>query len=328
LRELTLSALRNDVVSSEQAWVAVAPDGRVVLTATRSPDDTNIFEMVDTTGATIARLGPVGAGPGELTRPMFFDVSDEGVLVVWDASTGRITTYAPDGALIASRQINQVLVPQALVRDSLDIRDADPRGPLVRRPVTGGRAREVVLTTAPAFDSVFPVKTMGGILGRGAISYAAGAGRIAFGHFLTYRILLFSDDGAYLGSLGRALPPQFPSAERIAADSLSLLKQPSISPASLARRLREARERPIPYFSLRALHFDGKGRLWVFRQQDSSAVADLFADTTLLGSVPINCPGFQGMSADIRNDWLAIACRTADEKSLSGATLKLFRIEG
>lgn len=329
LRELPLPALAPDAIGSEQAWLAVAPDGRVVFVATPSPDDTNLLHIVDSTGATIARLGPRGAGPGELTQPWFFDFADGGDLVAWDMSTGRVTTYAPDGTFLASRQIGLVQMPRALVGDSFDVTDgADPRAPYVRQPLGGGRTRDLVRTTTAVFDSVFPVRTAGGVQSRGMIAYAAHQGRIAFGHILSYRILLFDDQGWYLGSVGRSLPPQFPSAEQITAESLSLLKQPSVSPASLGWRLREARTRPIVFFRARALHFDSRGRLWVIRQQDGSAVADVYADTTLLGSIPIVCLGFQADAADIRDAWLAMACRTDDATSPSGATLRLFRIEG
>jgi len=323
---VALPALPPDAAANLGIAVAVGPDGRMAFTATRSPDDSHMLHLADSTGATIARVGPRGEGPGELMLPGFFDFADDGTLLVWDGGTGRITIYASDGTVVSSRQIGQVSAPTALIGDSLDIRAADPNEPFVRQPLSEGRTRELVHPTRLEFDSVFPVASGGGIQSRGMIPYAAGGGRIAFGHPTRNQILVFDDQGRYLGSVGRALPPQFPTAEQLAAESLSLTRQPSVSPAARAGLLQRARTRPIRHLGLRSLHFDGRGRLWVIRAQDGSAVADVYAELALIGTVPLDCPGFSANGSDIRGEWLAMVCRNPDENAPSDATLRLFRI--
>jgi hypothetical protein len=206
--------------------------------------------------------------------PMFFAFPSDTSVVAWDMGTGRVTLFRTTGPMLTSLETGMVQSPRALVGDSIDFFDVSrPESPFVRRPIGGGRVRELVQSTHPVFDSVFPVREMGGIQGRGMIPYAAGAGRVAVGNIRTYRLLLYDATGAYRGSMGRSVPPQYRTPEQIVAESLSLLQQPSVSPVGRNRMLRRSRETPITFF--RELRFDDQGRLWVIRPENGSAVADL-----------------------------------------------------
>jgi hypothetical protein len=76
----------------------------------------------------------------------------------------------------------------------------------------------------------------------------------------------------------------------------------------------------------RELRFDGAGRLWIVRPEDGSAVADMYADTLLLGTIPLNCPGYASSGMDVAGTWLALSCRSTEPDAPSDGTIRLFRI--
>ena len=157
------------------------------------------------------------------------------------------------------------------------------------------------------------------------IIYASNPNRVAIGNAQQYRILLFDAVGNYLGPIGQQVPLQCPSVEQIEAESLSLLKQP-ISAARRTALLDQSRTTPRMFF--RELRFDGEGRLWVIRPGGGSAVADVFADTILLGTIPLSCPGYASRGMDVSDRWLVLSCRNLDPNAPSDGTIRLFRIEG
>jgi hypothetical protein len=240
---------------------------------------------------------------------------------------GVVTVFSPLGGVLASHHPGEAQVPKELVGDSLDFRDqrrAD--APMVRQSVGGGRPRTLVRGTDQRVDSLFPVRRMEGATTRGFISYAAGGGRIAIGDGKRYAILVYDASGRFIGIAGRSLPVQVPTAEQAVAESLSMLNQPSISPARRASRMREYRERPVSYF--REIRFDDHRRLWVFRPERDGVVADVYADTTLLGSIPLACPGFEPAGVGMRYGWVVLSCRNLDPDAPSDGTFRLFRVEG
>lgn len=325
LREIPLDHLAADAVANIGTRVVLGPGGRMAFVPAPTPDDAFLTQIVDSTGRLVAKLGRFGSGPGELRMPWMVGFDSDSSLVIYDLGLRRIAVYSVSGVLLASLNPGMQM-PLAMVGDSLDFRDAArPNAPYTRRPLMGRHERILIPGREPVMDSLFPVITRGGVQGRGKIAYAAGAGRIALGHAISYHILLYDDSGRYLGHLGRSLPPQFPSAEQLAAESLSTLKLP-ISPARRARLLRESREQPIIFFW--ELRFDEQGRLWVLRSENGSAMADVYADTRLLGSIAVDCPGFNGQGWDVNFGWLVLSCRHTDPDAPSDGTFRLFRIEG
>lgn len=95
-----------------------------------------------------------------------------------------------------------------------------------------------------------------------------------------------------------------------------------------ARRRAEllVRFRTPPRMFFRELRFDGAGRLWIVRPEDGSAVADVGADTVLLGTIPLNCPGYASSGMDVAGTWLALSCRSTEPDAPSDGTIRLFRI--
>lgn len=325
VRSVPLDELDPALVPGLGRAVAVGPAGQLAFVPAGAPGDDFLLNITDSTGRTVSRFGREGSGPGELRMPMFLAFTRDTALVVWDMSLLRVSSYSASGALLDSFD-QGVSRPSAAVIDSIDVIDAArPTAPIARRPLRGGRARDLIDMSDRQIDSLFPVMNRGGVQSRGVIAYATGAGRIALGHGIGYHILIFDDLGRVIGSTGRSVPPQFPSAEQLAAESLSTLRLP-ISPARRAQLLRESRERPMVFF--RELRFDEVGRLWVVRPQDGSAVADVYADTELLGSIPLDCPDFQGSGMDLSFGWLVLSCRNTDPDAPSDGTFKLFRIEG
>lgn len=326
VRQVELPALDANTVRGPGGRVAVGPDGKIAYLPVEAPDHDFVLQIVDSTGAQVGLIGRRGKGPGELTSPMFFEFESDSSLVVWDMSTGRVTAFAMDGRVLAAMHPGELQSPQALVGDSLDYRDVrQPEAPMLRRSIRGGSSRRIGGTGA-AFDSLFPIRDIGGVVTRGFLSYASGTARMAFGQGHRYQILLYDATGRYLGTAGRSLPLQYPTAERIAQESLSLLQQPSVSPARRGAMIRAARERPITFF--REIRFDDSGRLWVFRTDRGGAVADIYADTVLVGSIPLDCPGFEGSGVGLGFGWLVLSCRNLDPDAPSDGIFRLFRIEG
>jgi hypothetical protein len=62
-------------------------------------------------------------------------------------------------------------------------------------------------------------------------------------------------------------------------------RAPPVTAEDIAALARE----PMPYFGKAPFFVDGMGRLWVFGTARDSTVADVFADSTYLGSVTFPC---------------------------------------
>lgn len=327
IRPVPLTRLDPHAIARVGAAVAVSTQGSLAFAATPSTAFREKVEILDSTGALIGRVGPEGAGPGELIAPLFLAFTQDSSLLVWDMGTARVTLFLASGAVRQSLEPGQFQFPLALIGDSLDLREVSrPEAPIVRRPFAPGQARELVRLTDPMVDSLFPVQSGGGIQSRGPIAYAAGAGRIALGSIVSYELLLFASSGQLLGKMGRRLPPQYPTPDQITAESLALSRQPAITPARRAAMLRRSRETPLLPF--RDLRFDGRGRLWVMRIDRGTATADVYSDLQFLGSIAIDCPGFTGTGWDLVGEWLVLSCAVLDPNAPSDATLRLYRIEG
>lgn len=326
LRSVPLPNLAGDAVGVIGGLIAVSPNGFLAFVAAPSPEFRERLQVVDSTGALIGRLGPQGEGPGEVSAPDFVRFVGDSALAVWDFETQRVTIFPTSGQAPTSIEPGRFPRPVALVGDSLDVYDPlVPEAPFIRRPLFGGQDRVLVATTNPAVDSLFPVRVYGDSRTRGPITYAVGTDRIALARAGRYPILLYSSAGLFLGTAGEPLPPQYKSPERLEAESLSLAASP-ISAALRERMLHLARVNPISPFT--QVRFDSQGRLWVIRIDGNSAVADIFADTQLLGSMAVDCPGYRGSGWDIAGDWLVMSCQNLDPNALSDATLRLYRIEG
>lgn len=327
LRELPLSSLPDDAISGPGATLAVSADGFLAFRPAPRPEDRTRLWLADSLGRIVARMGPDGDGPGELRFPMFLGFRPDGTILVWDMSTMRVTVFDRDGQLVSSRRPDQVQMPVGMVLDSVDFLDMTAEHHTVHRRAGGeGRGRRVLGGPDPMIDSLFPRVARGGIETRGMVAYAASSSRLALGDGTNYQVLFYDANGGYIGMASRALPPNYPGDARIAQDSVSLLRQPSLTPERRREMLARARERPLPFF--RTLRFDSRGRLWVIRAEGDSTFADIFGDTTFVGSIPINCPGTEGSGWDLRGEWLALSCFNPDSQAPSDGVVRLFRVEG
>lgn len=326
LREHALPGLDPTSIPGLPTRLAVSATGALAYVAAEEPGIEKRIRMTDSTGQVVARVGRRGRGPGELQTPLFLAFRADGQVLVWDIATGRLTSYASTGDFASVGDSDADRFPLALVGDSLDFRALQHRGTGLRRmDLVSLRSRELLRTVDSAFDALFPLGTVGGISARPPAIYAAGRGRIALGDMRRYQVLLYTDLGRFIGSVGASRAPQLPSPEEAARESVAIATMP-VSPARKATLLRDFRSRARLHF--RALRFDATGRLWVIGQDGDSAYADVYADTLPLGRIPIGCPGFTGEGWDLSGRWLALSCRHTAPDAPSDGTIRLFRIEG
>lgn len=321
IEELSLDSLDATMVPGVGIQLAVSPSGAVTFVGIPESAVDGFMKVVDSVGGLVASIGPRGAGPGELRMPMFFAFTSDSTLLVWDLATYRFTEFSLSGTALATSGLDAEVRPLALVGDSVDVQGVMERSAdYQRRPLAGGRGRRLIPGAHPALDSIQPPPN---VLARGMIIYGANQRRVAIGNAQQYRILLFDEAGQYLGQVGHEVAPQFPTLEQLEAESLALQKQP-LSDRRRAELL--ARSRSTPRLFFRELRFDGAGRLWVVRPESGSAVADVYADTVLLGSLPLDCPGYASSGMDVNGRWLALSCRSSDPNAPSDGTLRLFRV--
>lgn len=326
LTELQLPNLDLVAIPGLTTRLAVAGSGHIAFLSAPRPEDSYRVQLVDSTGRTVARIGRSGDGPGELRNPVFLSFGLGERLVAWDISTGRVTAFDSTGAFEGLRGASGTLFPLALVGDSLDRRGADHTAADFRRvSLRDGGERRLLQRADTAFDGLFPIGSTGGVAMRSPPVYAAGGGRIALGEMHQGRILLYSDQGAYLGQISPLSPAEPRSLAEVSRESTAIATMP-VPPARKATLLQSFRDRPRFYF--RALRFDQQGRLWVVGQRGDGAAAAVYADTTLLGTVIMECPGFAGESWDLAGPFLALVCAPVDPDAPSEGILKLFRIEG
>ncbi len=86
-----------DTTLLKPSALGVTDDGTIVIADAGAAQ----LRFIDPATHTIRRtLGAKGQGPGEFTRPVELSMAPDGRIAVGDASTRRVTVFAPDGQIV------------------------------------------------------------------------------------------------------------------------------------------------------------------------------------------------------------------------------------
>ncbi len=276
-------------------------------------------------------FGRLGEGPGELRIPQPLLVDDT-VLVGYDMSSARVMVFdRVTGAIRREFRPREPVVPYLRGPDGTLLATRLDRGAELPALIdlASGRVRSGVAPGDTAAGNLFA-----GELDRpGYEGNAAVIGRWQGGTLvangMSYRMVLYDGQGRVARRIDRNLPPRRLSAREVERELARLKGTPMGStPARLDQSRRRLETMPERWFThLSAPREDARGRLWVLVEHGDSIVADVYADDTLLGSTPVECPGYAGRW-DLRDTWLVLLCEPEDPASLEDAEVRRYRIAG
>jgi hypothetical protein len=313
------------VAGSTLSAVAAGRGGEV-LALPATPDDGVLAVIADRTAPRY--YAAPGAGPGEIRLPLPLAVDDTMVLV-FDAATRRLMTFdrasgvarrelrlrgtsipylrGAAGQLIATRLDRGVLIPSIIDLATGRERDPVPPGDTAAIGLFAGEEDE------PAYGNI-------AVIGRWR-----GGTLVANG--MHYRMVLYDDEGRVAGRIDRGFAPRTLSRREVEREISRLGGTPMGRSSARLEAIRQRLERePRPWFThLSAPRDDGHGRLWVIVEHGDSTVADVYADQRLLGSLRLDCPGYEGRW-DLAGEWLVMLCAPSDPESLEDAEIRRWRI--
>lgn len=323
---VTDSLALEEAVEAPSSPIAITEDGLIVLTTS---SETARIRVVDTNGTVRAAFARTGRGPGEIQVPAALFVSGNKIYM-YDMANVRLVGFGLEGTWEKERQFNGAVFPFSVGRDSVDFLAFSPEGRLeIRRSdLTGGASRILLDHRDTTFTRQFPTSFEGS--GRRPIypARASSPSRIAIGDPTTYRIVEWNlGTGKPTPVFGRTLP-RIKRTDQEVGRELDALRGyhdasgRTMDAATIAARREQIENQEIPYFfALRGLRFDAKGRLLVVGAQHDSAVVDVFADTSFVGRIALECAGFAGSWAFARG-WAAFIC-----DSESGPVVKVFHVD-
>jgi hypothetical protein len=330
-----------DSLVDEPRYVALTTDGHLTFfrDATQSP----LLVVVDSTGSVSARWGRLGPGPGEFNGDELL-LSGDSLILAAGLSDRRLETFNPAGQLRGDVVMPSEGLPSAVISDSVDIWQASnysaPSGPVlsgheviapfVRRCLAHDCSRVLLAASDSILRTIVAVAPR---LGEGPWPpFAAEPGRFVAANGYSYRLWMYSDAGHLLYSFGRNVAPRMvtPSefAEAEAADG-KVVEHGIPGPDGKLHRVnadakvQALREQPRAHFQYNNLAFDEHHRLWVIGKANDSTFLDVFADSTFLGRIMVDCRRFSASGA-VRGHWLALGCESPD--SLAPYAVRLFRI--
>lgn len=300
---------------------------------------------LDSSGVRLANWGRLGQGPGEV-RSTDLLLSGDSVVVLAGISGEPVRVFTPTGTLIAQKARPPVGLPAAIAsgrmvwwtarhfgrgpRDPSATVERD--GPVLNWCVVGDCADEILGrddSIVRIVNANAPPREVGlwpALASRGDV-IVVGDG---YGYRL-WKIDLHHPDAVV--QFGRGLPPRMATDSQISAAESRWARLERGVPGPDGRLIRENfdRERefirtvPYPHFQYLGLGFDGHGRLWVIgRDSTASMFLDVFADTTFLGRVDINC-NRSSYAAAVRGRWFAAICVNESEGD-ERFRVRLFRI--
>jgi hypothetical protein len=315
-------------------------------TITYMPDSRRdpVLTTIDSTGRVVARWGRRGEGPGELRGDELL-LSGDSVVAAVGVDGERTRLFEPDGTLVVERRESPRGMPGDLSGERIpwwqSVRIGDgpqQKGSVGRRgPFIAWCVRsECEETLLPARD------TLVGQLHAAAtpVSHGPWPGfgidgqRFVVGNGYTYELWIVDQAGSSVPrQFGRSIQPRMatPRAIARAESSWSKLERGGypgpggqrISPDFTADR-EFIRSAPQPHFQLGSIKFDDRHRMWVIGNVGDSTFLDVFADTTFLGRITIDCRRFYDRASSLRGHWVALGCEPNDDES--DPMIRLFRI--
>lgn len=271
--------------------VSLPPDGSLVVLDTHAP----MVRVFDAAGRSTATFGRKGEGPGELSLPSGVAALVDGTLLVGDLRGTSLTHFAPDGSLLGTHPAERTV---------MGLR-SDPTGAWVAYQVadwtafTGavhllGGSVELAGAPLPTTDGVL-VDDEGRPAAPGLFSAApAPDGRVAVASGAEYRIVVLDPSGVRVREIRRNVERTRRTEEEIAALEDRLSRGPGGRPGHPESGASRPEVDPLrPHFGLRALAWDGAGRLWARTERGGpgSTVFDVFSPRgDFLGEVRIEAP--------------------------------------
>ncbi|HEU4800605.1 MAG TPA: hypothetical protein VFS94_08235 [Gemmatimonadales bacterium] len=324
--------LPDSLVPEFAAGIGVSTGGEVAFRLDRRPGPP-VFVVVDSAGNLVGQARNSGQGPLELNQAINLEFVTAGVVavnleqlraVMYDRSVRpRSMVRLPIGSRLAK-----------LAHDSLDVYlgPANDGPMLVRVPLDRADTFRVLLGPE---DSAFARASRSlrafEIDGPPVSTWSGG---VVVGDPMQDRLLFYDDLGRLVDSVQRSTEPRLRTERELERDrevweSRKFFRGPDgkpMIPPQVARKLDSLDVEVLPTFSRAGLQRDGDGRIWVIREENDSAFADVYRDTELLGRVGLECPSAD-RSISIAGDFFAQLCPVTDHDWREWE-LQLFRIEG
>jgi len=303
------------------APLALGADGEVVLALSGKDDDPRLA-ILTPAGMLKHQFARTGSGPGELRLPAMLWV-ESGAIRVFDGRELRLLTFDRAGRFQHQAQWNAPAFPFAVAGDTawFATMNRDARVTYrMRRPdrpdVDLVDERDTLFLAMTPSDGP-----------RAPLGATYDEGRLAFANATTGQIA-WTRDGGTVATAEMALPVAGASAADLerARAKWKAWRGPdgkALSDPEIDDRLAASRSAPpLAFARSYGLGFDGKGRLWVWRDQTGHLSVSLFFDGRPVGELPIDCPD-AGRAWDVRGDRLAALCSGAG----GGLELRVWGIE-
>lgn len=312
--------------------MAVSSQGRVAMRLSRRRGPP-LFVVVDSTGSLVGQARNSGQGPRELGYVNYLEFASKGVVAV-DPEQLRAVSYDVGVRPVAMARLPVGARLAKLAHDSLDVYLGPANGGpmLVRAPLDRSDTFRVLIgpddsafvraaSTLPAFE-------------RDGLPVTTWSGGVVVGDPIHDRLLFYDNHGELVDSVQRSREPRLRTERELERDrkeweSRQFFRGPDGKPMILpqvASKLDSLDIEVLPTFSRAGLQRDGKGRIWVIREKNDSAFADVYRDTEYLGRIGLECPTAD-RSISIAGDFFAQLCPVTDHEWREWE-LQLFRIEG
>lgn len=324
--------LADSLVPEFGSPIAVSSGGQVAMRLSLRPGPP-LFVVVDSAGRLVGQAENVGQGPREIGFATYLGFLSTGLIAV-DPEQFRAVSYDSKVRPKSMARLPLGARQVKLSNDSLDIYLGPANhGPmLVRAPLDRSDTFRVLIGPD---DSAF-VQTVRSLpaFERDGPPVTTWSGGFVVGDPMQDRLLFYDDLGQLVDSVQRSTEPRLRTERELERDrkeweSRRYFRGPDGKPMILpqvARKLDSLDVEVLPTFSRAGLQRDGDGRIWVIREENDSAFADVYRDTELLGRIGLECPTAD-RSISIAGDFFAQLCPVTDHEWREWE-LQLYRIEG
>jgi hypothetical protein len=293
LERVAMPALDSIGPEKAGASIAVSTSGHIAFTGGFDSQNRAVT-IVDNAGRVLARLGPRGQGPGELSIPVLLNFAG-GELVVLELSARRLSRFSLDGRVQATNASLSQIFLSAASGDSLDVWQwptspgAKPIMDFRRISPKTQEGRTLLSGQSAALRALIPEVQQGNSVA--SIVYAAAGSTVVAANVAMNRLLGIGANESVLfeihGVEGDTPPKETPLA------------------------------------AIGGLQVDGKNRIWAIgpSQRTGKTAANIYSGSRSLGRLDLPCRG----SVTLTGSWMAVLCATPNSTSRDVA-LQVYRI--